>query len=188
MVLSEHKNLKLEIRSLPEKEKDKLLLRLIARDKVLTEHLHFKLLENEQDLIERHSRLRLTIEKGVGELLNNNRLSSKETLARMRGLIGNINHHFKVTKDIGSDIELRINLLKLIPVAFDGGVFSPQHKFNEKLYVYFAKSLQAVVNKYKKLHEDLQYDFRGLLEEVLTKIYANKTSAAAEELGLPKKL
>ena len=41
MKLSEHKDLKKEILALPVKEKDKLLLRLVAKDKVLTEHLHF---------------------------------------------------------------------------------------------------------------------------------------------------
>ena len=46
MKLSEHKELKKEILALPVKEKDKLLLRLVAKDKVLTEHLHFLLLED----------------------------------------------------------------------------------------------------------------------------------------------
>jgi len=188
MLLSEHKNLKLEIRSLPEKEKDKLLLRLIAKDKVLTEHLHFKLLEDEQDLMERHAKLVLVIEKSISDLSSNKKISSKETLTRMRGLIGSINHHFKVTKDVNSDVELRIHLLKLMPISYNEGLFSPLHKFNEKLYVYFAKSLQAVVSKYYKLHEDLQYDLKEALNEILTKTYANKTAVVAQELGLPKEL
>ena len=53
MRLSEHKDLKIEILALPTKEKDKLLLRLVAKDKVLTEHLHFLLLEDEDNLRER---------------------------------------------------------------------------------------------------------------------------------------
>lgn len=43
MKLSEHKDLKTAITELPVKEKDKLLLRLVAKDKVLTEHLHYKI-------------------------------------------------------------------------------------------------------------------------------------------------
>ncbi len=68
MLLSEHKDLKMEIRSLPEKEKDKLLLRLIAKDKVLTEHLHFKLLEDESDLGARHDKLHEEINEVVSEI------------------------------------------------------------------------------------------------------------------------
>ncbi|HKG05124.1 MAG TPA: hypothetical protein VKB19_01630 [Pedobacter sp.] len=188
MLLSGHKDLKLEIRSLPEKEKDKLLLRLIAKDKVLTEHLHFKLLEDEHDLLERCSKLTLLIEESVTELLNSKKLNSKETLSRMRTLMGSINHHFKVTKDVYSDLELRIYLLKLTPILFSEGIFSPLYKFNEKLYFYFVKSLQAVLNKYYKLHSDLQYDLKESLNEILNKVYSNKTAAVAEELGLLKEL
>lgn len=188
MLLSEHKDLKLAIRSLPEKEKDKLLLRLIAKDKVLTEHLHFKLLEDEQDLADRHETLTALIDNGVNELLNSRKLTSKDTLAKMRGFLGQINHHFKVTKDISSDVELRIHLLALIPLAFNESLFSPLYKFNEKLMVYYVKSTQSVLNKYYKMHEDLQFDLREQLNDILKKIYTNKSEAVARELGLPKEL
>lgn len=188
MLLSEHKDLKLEIRSLPEKEKDKLLLRLIAKDKVLTEHLHFKLLENEQDLISRYEKLVSVIDKDINALLNQRKLTSKDTLTKMRGLMGQINHHFKVTKDANSDVELRIHLLNLVPIAFSESIFSPLHKTNEKLSVYFVKSTQSVLNKYYKMHEDFQFDLKESLNEILNKIYTNRTEAVAWELGLPKKL
>jgi hypothetical protein len=188
MLLSEHKDLKVAIRSLPEKEKDKLLLRLIAKDKVLTEHLHFKLLEDEQDLADRHETLTALIDNGVSELLNSRKLTSKDTLAKTRGFLGQINHHFKVTKDISSDVELRIHLLALIPLAFNESLFSPLYKFNEKLMVYYVKSTQSVLNKYYKMHEDLQFDLREQLNDILKKIYTNKSEAVARELGLPKEL
>jgi len=188
MLLSEHKDLKLEIKSLPEKEKDKLLLRLIAKDKVLTEHLHFKLLEDEHDLVERHEKLLTTIDETVRELLSNKRLTSKDTILKMRKLNGSITHHFKVTKDVTTEMELRVHLLKYIPIDFNDGVFSPLHKFNEKLSVYFVKSTVSVLNKFSKLHEDLQFDLRDSLNAVLAKIYQNKASLVAEELGLPKEL
>lgn len=188
MLLSEHKDLKLEIKSLPEKEKDKLLLRLIAKDKVLTEHLHFKLLEDEHDLVGRYEKLLAAIDETVEELLSNKKLTSKDTLLKMRKLNGSITHHFKVTKDVTTEMELRVHLLNHIPIDFNEGVFSPLHKFNEKLSVYFVKSTVSVLNKYSKLHEDLQFDLRDSLNAVLIKIYQNKTSLVAQELGLPKEL
>ena len=88
MLLKEHKDLKQAIVNLPPKEKDKLLLRLIAKDKVLTEHLHFKLLENEQDLNARHLALKSTIDEAIEQLNLEKRLSSKDTLAVFRKLTG----------------------------------------------------------------------------------------------------
>lgn len=188
MLLSEHKALKLEIKSLPEKEKDKLLLRLIAKDKVLTEHLHFKLLEDEQDLVRRQEELQQLITYGISELLSTRKPNSKEALLRMRKLNGSINHHFKVTKDLNSEIELRIQLLNLVPVDFDESVYSSLYKFNEKLTVYFVKSTVSVLNKYYKMHEDLQFDLKDQLNKLLEKIYSYKTAAIAKTLGIPEQL
>ena len=186
MLLTAHPNLKLEIRSLPEKEKDKLLLRLIAKDKVLTEHLHFKLLENEEDLAGRSANLLATIDEGIAALLSSKKLNSKDVLTQIRSLTGKINHHFKVTKDINSDIELRIYLLRHVPVAFNEEVFSSLHKYNEKLNIYFVKSVVAVLKKYDKTHEDIQFDLKESINEVLIKTHNNKTRTIAKELGLPK--
>lgn len=188
MLLSEHKELKLEIKSLPEKEKDKLLLRLIAKDKVLTEHLHFKLLEDEHDLVRRQQELLHSIDGGITDLMTAKKLNSKETLLRMRKLNGSINHHFKVTKDLNSEMELRIHLLNQVPIEFDESVFSSLYKFNEKLVVYFVKTTVSVLNKYDKMHEDLQFDLKASLNILLDKIYSNKTAAIAKTLGLPKEL
>lgn len=188
MLLSEHKHLKEEIKSLPEKEKDKLLLRLIAKDKILTEHLHFKLLEDEGDLAERHQKLHTVIDESMDDLKSARKLTSKEAMLKMRKLNGSISHHFKVTKDVLTEVELRIYLLNEMPITFTEGIFSPMHKFNEKLNVYFVKSAISVLNKYLKLHEDIQFDLRDSFNKVLIKIYNNKTAAAAEELGLIKEL
>lgn len=188
MLLSEHKDLKQEIKSLPEKEKDKLLLRLIAKDKVLTEHLHFKLLENEQDLVERQEKLQTAIDEGIAELQKGRKPNSKDTLLRMRKLNGSINHHFKVTKDVGTELELRIHLLNHIPIEFNESIFSALYKFNEKLNVYFVKTSVSMLNKYNKVHEDLQFDLKASVNELLNKIYNNKTAAIAKGLGLPDEL
>lgn len=188
MLLSEHKALKLEIKSLPEKEKDKLLLRLIAKDKVLTEHLHFKLLENEQDLILRQEQLLNNIDKEIADLTASRKLNSKETLVKLRKLNGSINHHFKVTKDLNSEVELRIHLLNHIPIGFDESVFSSLYKFNEKLTVYFVKTTVSLLNKYNKMHEDLQFDLKASLNILLNKVYSNKTAVIAKTLDLPEEL
>ena len=188
MLLSEHRDLKLEIKSLPEKEKDKLLLRLIAKDKVLTEHLHFKLMENEDDLVDRHKALLSVIDENIADLHSGKKMLSKDVLLRMRRLNGNITHHFKVTKDITTEIELRIHLLTHIPITFSESIFSPAHRFNEKLFIYVVKSAISLLNKYSKLHDDLQFDLRDAINVILNKIHNHKTATIAMELGLPKEL
>ena len=188
MRLSEQPALKLEIKSLPEKEKDKLLLRLIAKDKVLTEHLHFKLLEDEEDLVKRQEQLMQLIDEGIAELRLAGKANAKDTLLRMRKLNGRINHHFKVTHDLNSEMELRIHLLLQIPVEFNENIFSSLYKFNEKLNVYFVKTTASLLNKYYKMHEDLQFDLKESVNVLLDKIYAHKTAAAAKTLNLPEYL
>ncbi|MBG6237044.1 hypothetical protein IWX76_003650 [Pedobacter sp. CAN_A7] len=188
MLLKEHKDLKQAIVDIPPKEKDKLLLRLIAKDKVLTEHLHFKLLENEQDLNARHLALKSEID-GAMELLNmDKRLSSKDTLTVFRKLNGQINHHYKVTKAVNSEVELRIYLLHQIPLVFNENVFSSLYKYQDKLSTYYLRTTLSMMNKYKKLHEDWQFDLSGDVDNLLNRIYTSKLAHAAAELGLPKEL
>ncbi|WP_432711099.1 hypothetical protein [Pedobacter sp.] len=188
MLLKEHKDLKQAIVNLPPKEKDKLLLRLIAKDKVLTEHLHFKLLENEQDLNARHLALKSTIDEAIEQLNLEKRLSSKDTLAVFRKLNGLINHHYKVTKAVNSEVELRIYLLCQVPLVFNENVFSTLYKFQEKLSTYYLRTTVSVMNKYKKLHEDWQFDLKEQVDQLLNKIYTSKLAHAASELGLPNEL
>ncbi len=188
MRLAEHKDLKAEIKSLPDREKDKLLLRLIAKDKVLTEHLHFMLLENEEDLVIRFENVKAVIDAGLLELQANKKYNAKDTLLKMRKLTSSINHHFKVTKDLMTELELRIHLLKSIPIAFKDGIFSPIYRFNEKLYIYFVKSVISLIAKFYKLHEDVQFDMRDSINSILIKIYTEKTSTIAQELAVPKEI
>lgn len=188
MRLAEHKDLKIEIKSLPEKEKDKLLLRLIAKDKVLTEHLHFMLLENEEDLANRYQDLSQAISNVLMELNKTGKASSKDVLLKIRRLSGSISHHQKVTKDVMTEIELRILLLKGVPIDYKDGVFSPMYKSNEKLFIYYIKAVLSLLNKFKKLHEDIQFDMKEQIDNILKRIYAHKTAGIANELGLPKEL
>ncbi|MET3114274.1 hypothetical protein AAKU52_002008 [Pedobacter sp. CG_S7] len=188
MILREHKDLKNAIIEIPPKEKDKLFLRLIAKDKVLTEHLHFKLLEDEQDLAARHLLLKNEIDEAIALLKLDKKLSSKDTLAAFRKLNGQINHHYKVTKAVNSEVELRIYLLNSVPLVFNENVFSFLYKYQEKLTTYFLRTTLSVFNKYKKLHEDWQFDLQENLNALLNKVNHSKLAHAAQDMGLPKEL
>lgn len=188
MLLTAHKDLKAAITALPVKEKDKLLLRLIGKDKVLTEHLHFKLLEDESDLEQRSLNLHEEIDDAVARLRAVSKSNSKDVLSVMRALNGKINLHQKVTKDLNSEMELRLHLLKDMPIVIAAGTYGTLYLHNEKLQTYFVKTTLSVYKKYLKMHEDLQFDLSGSVEEVLNKVYAGSMAHAGKQLGLPEEL
>lgn len=183
MKLSEHKELKTEILALPQKDKDKLLLRLVARDKVLTEHLHFLLLESEEDLKERVKAIKkeiIQIEEKVE--------TAKDVLVKLRKLIALINHFFKVTKADFEEVELRIFLLNHTPTTFKPRFFSSFKNYEQLFAVFYVKSILATLKKFEKLHEDLQFDLHEDLNKLLSKTFNKSMAPIALELGLPKQL
>lgn len=188
MVLGEHKDLKYAITGLPVKEKDKLLLRLIAKDKILTEHLHFKLLEDASDLEARRMALSELIEAQIDELTSTYRYNVKDTLMVLRTLNGRINHHYKVTKDLNSEIELRMQLLNEIPLTLTPSVHATLSKYNDRMVLYFLRTTLSVYKKFLKLHEDLQFDLQDALNKLLKKAYTPRFEETAEALGLPESL
>ncbi len=183
MRLSEHKELKAEILALPPKEKDKLLLRLVAKDKVLTEHLHFLLLEDEEGLKTRVIALKEEI-----EYMARNLTSAKEVLVNLRKSIKLINHFLKVTKANFEDVELRIFLLNHTEIEFKSRIFSSLKNYELLFSVFFVKSIRATLNKFEKLHEDLQFDLHEDLNKLLSKAYHKSMATIALDLGLPKQL
>ncbi|MFF5384230.1 hypothetical protein [Pedobacter suwonensis] len=184
MKLSEHKDLKTAIAALPVKEKDKLLLRLVAKDKVLTEHLHYKLLEDETDLEDRKERIKAEVEEQITEL---KKLNAKEALVKVRKMVTAVNHFYKVTKDPVGEVELKLFILNTIPLDYKKSIFG-YRDFMMLFSVYYIKTVAVTINKFKKLHEDLQFDFAENLNQLLDKIYSSKLAGAAEASNLPKEI
>lgn len=188
MKLSEHKDLKKEILALPAKEKDKLLLRLVAKDKVLTEHLHFLLLEDESNLRDRVAFIKNEIDETLDELNATPKTSAKDSLLILRKLTKQINHFYKVTKADVEELELKLMLFKMSPMAFRYKVYSLTKNHEQLLANYVVKSLQVLLRKFEKLHEDLQFDLKDEMNQVLAKIYDSYISKTAINLGLPKQV
>ncbi|RZL20303.1 MAG: hypothetical protein EOO96_25235, partial [Pedobacter sp.] len=154
MKLSEHKNLKSAITDLPVKEKDRLLLRLIAKDKVLTEHLHYKLLESEIDLEDRKEKIKADVSEQIPEL---KKLNAKEALVKVRKMITSVNHFYKVTKDPIGEVELKIFILNNVPFDYRRSILG-YRDYMILFSSFYIKTVAVTINKYRKLHEDLQFD------------------------------
>ena len=155
--------LKQAILDLTEKEKNQLLIRLINKDQVLIEQMHFKLLEDEFDLIKRFEDLKSEIESTLNDnyktILNARfNYGSKLYLRLVRNLSGKINHFVKVTKSTSYEIELRTFLLIESSKIFKK-IQNEDSVFGSKVRTYQVTRIKAIVKLLEKLHEDLKYDF-----------------------------
>src|SRR5690606_19015249 len=102
------------ILDLPIKEKEKLLIRLIRKDKTLINQLHFQLLEDESDLHKRRETALSNIDAAINhiETVKHNRYyNPRKLLLDLRMISGYVNSHFLITKDKSGEIELRLHIL-----------------------------------------------------------------------------
>ncbi len=172
MSLHKQPELKEAVLNLPQKEKDKLLVRLVGKDKMLMKQLHFQLLEDQMDLEDRIEKLKTNLR----ELFADGRHSIKnlpmysyykELHSLLRQASGVINEHEKVTKDKFSEVECRIYILneafKRFPRLFDKSAVHTALKLRE----YTKARLRITYTKFEKLHEDLQFDLQGPMQGVV---------------------
>ncbi|HEY4539517.1 MAG TPA: hypothetical protein VIG94_05875 [Faecalibacter sp.] len=156
-------NLKQEILDLPEKEKNQLLIRLINKDQVLIEQLHFRLLENEWDLIQRFEALKEeileTLNSEFKKIINAPYTSKGKAYLRLiRGLSSKITHFAKVTKSTSYELELRTLLLIHSSKIFKS-VQNEDSVFGYKSRAYQVTKIKSILKLLEKMHEDLRYDF-----------------------------
>lgn len=155
--------LKQAVLDLTEKEKNQLLIRLINKDQVLIEQLHFRLLEDEMDLIKRYEDLKDEIESTLNDhlkpILNAKfNYGSKLYVRLIRNLSGKINHFVKVTKSTSYEIELRTFLLIQSSKLYKS-IQNEDSVFGFKARIYQVSRIKAIAKLLDKLHEDLKYDF-----------------------------
>lgn len=192
MSLNKDPDLKNAILDLPQREKDKLLVRLVGKDPLLMEQLHFQLLEDEWDLEKRVEALETQLNRLFDTDLSSRKLSVKhasyllmQTLKYGSGLV---NHHFSVTKDKMGDVKLRSILLRKSFTHFPHLFQYQDFRQNEKLLAYQTGRIKYVIGKYDKLHEDLQFEFRDELNEILSFAQQSDLKEYINALGLPKEL
>ena len=165
MSLHQDIELKKAVLDLAQKEKDKLLVRLISKDKMLMKQLHFQLLEDEFDLEERIEKLRKQLHQlfdmGTSQIANLPQHSNFIALSKLvKQASGLVNEHEKVTKDKTSEAEFRFYILKRVIHDFDRLFDSSYQSAAHKLHKYITGRIKHAVGKYDKLHEDFQFDYR----------------------------
>lgn len=190
MLIDQIPGLKKAVIGLPQAEKDKLLLKLISKDLVLVSQLEYKLLEDEVDLDNRSEQIKKEIDKKItwsnNYLAQRNHYTPGYFMMDVRDMSGLVNEHFLVTKHKISEVELRIYILESI-IKCDSSIFFLKHtKYSQKLLAYFAGRVKNLLEKYVKLHEDLQFDFRDRINIILDYAYKTGIKEEMEMLQLAK--
>lgn len=174
------------IRHMSVDRKDKLLLRLAAKDKILIAQLEFELIEGKATVEERVAALKLSIKKTLEEARNYH-FTPGILMMNLRSLNARITEHVKITKDKLGEVTLTLYLLA---EAFR--LFSPalQHTFwhnPANFSEYVVRRLQLILKKTEKLHEDYYIEFKDELQNLLDFIYSyNPTARLAKEAQIPR--
>jgi hypothetical protein len=175
------KELEQAILSLPPKEKDKLLLKLITKNELLQQQLQFQLLEDESDLKHKREEIKVSI-------LRVSKLSHQTPgwmMMDMRDLNGRITNHVKVTKDKYGEVELTLYLLN----TFFDNQLPLLEKYNsksDKISQYIAKRTEFLLAKLPKLHEDYYVEFDRDINRLIKSVHANCTAYYARAMKLPE--
>lgn len=155
---------------LPDKEKDKLILRLLRKDLDLANKLFFKLVETRSvDSI--RAELKSSLETSLNRMIQNY-YSPGYLLMDMRYVSGDINEHVKITGDKYGEISLNLFMLNKVLGKLGKKVTYEIPAKYYKLVIYIIARVFKLMMLVKKLHEDLHIEFRDDFE-LLGKHIAN---------------
>lgn len=157
------KEFKEAISSLPATEKDKLILRLLRHDMVLTNRLYFELVDT-QTVDER----RANIEKRVKERavqMSEHFYSVGYLMMDMRYLSGEITDHVKTTKDKFGESSLNLLMLNEVLRHNNTNITMATLGKSYKMCLYVIARAFKILISIRSLHEDYHIDFEsGLMK------------------------
>ncbi len=176
-------SLKKAIVNMPIKEKEKLLLRLIAKDSLLVQRLHYELVEEGTTLLDRREELRTKIER-----MSIHRQDTPGWLMMdLRALSGDITHHVKITKDKIAALELNLFMLKIYMQKHED-LLRTYSSRSDTCALYLAKKAQTILNALDKLDEDYRFDYLEDINTMLKLLHHLCPKMYARQLGIPTEL
>ncbi|OFZ67220.1 MAG: hypothetical protein A3D92_08470 [Bacteroidetes bacterium RIFCSPHIGHO2_02_FULL_44_7] len=152
------KEFKEAISNLPDKEKDKLILRLLRHDPALVNRLHFELLSG-QSKEERRTEMESIIVKRAAQM-SEDFYSIGYLMMDVRYLSGEITEHVKTTRDAFGEISLNLLMLnEVLSLNLERlALLTPGQSRKFSIYV-IARSYKLLV-RIRSLHEDYLVDFK----------------------------
>ena len=173
--------LKKAIIQMPVKEKDKLLLRLISKDNVLSGRLHFELIEDSATIPERREEI-------INRIVRTSKFNQNTPgwiLMDMRNLSGDISYHVKVTKDKMGAIELNLFLLNTFLASYPD-ILKTYSSKADTCALYIAKKALTIINGLNKLDEDYKVDYVKDANTMLKHVFSLCSKMYARQLGVPE--
>ncbi|MEY8761185.1 deoxyuridine 5'-triphosphate nucleotidohydrolase [Chryseobacterium tongliaoense] len=151
-------------------EKDRLIFRLLKKDKLLSKKLYFELIDPE-NVDQKRTQMEEQIEEKV-DLASKYISNSKYFLVLIRKVSAEITEHIKITTDKFGEISLHLLLANKI---LDNSKLNHQ-RFDEvyKLYMYLINKILRALVLVKKLDEDYWIEIDELLEDLKNKIEGNR--------------
>ncbi|WP_396199118.1 hypothetical protein [Flavobacterium sp.] len=160
------------LQELSEKEKDKLILRLLRRDMDLAEKLYFELVDTDS-IEDKRKIMEINISKQIQRFSEN--FHSLDYIAiEMRNISGKISHHVKITKDKFGEISLNLQMLNEV---IEQNAFSLTHskpQKSTKFYNYVIVRTFKILLLIQALHEDFLLDFKEDLNRLGVNISREK--------------
>ena len=167
------KEFKEAISNFTSQEKDKLIIRLLKKDRILSHRLYFELIDPETADDKRNQLEKLVIQEIAAVAKKYGR--TKYFLPGIRRISAKITEHVKITTDKFGEVSLTLLLvsetLKQLPKSSD----------HYKLYIYLLNKIFRSLVLTKKLDPDYFLDLRESYETVHQEILKNKS---LEELTL----
>lgn len=152
-------DLKKAISNLPNKEKEKLLFRLLRRDTLLIKKLDFELVSTDTAQM-RRAVMETTIEKMINATTKNGIL-----LTDLRTISSMITEHIKVTGDKYGEVSLNILMINELLNKKIKHLANEYYYFDAcKLLSYLITRIFKILVIIKSLHEDYATDFEDGLK------------------------
>jgi hypothetical protein len=151
-------------------EKDKLIFRLLKKDKILSKKLYFELIDTETTDQKRDAMEEYIKEKV--ESISKHISNQKYFVVLIRKISAEITEHVKVTTDKFGDVTLNLFLINQILESNDK---LSRLRFNDiyKLYLYIINKVVKALSLTIKLDEDYWLEIDKYLSELHDKITSN---------------
>lgn len=157
------KEFKLALSEFSPAEKDKLIFRLLKKDKLLSKKLYFELIDEETTDDKRNSMEEIISERvsEISKYVGN----QKYFLVLIRKLSAEITEHVKITTDKFGDVYLNLFLVNKI---LEHNEKLGRQRFDAvyKLYIYLINKIIKALIQIKKLDEDYWMEFDELLSDI----------------------
>lgn len=173
-------SLKKAIVNMPTKEKEKLLLRLVAKDTLLVDRLYYELVEEGTTLLERREELRSKIER----MSTYRQDTPGYLLMNLRSLSGDITYHVKITKDKIAALELNLLMIKAF-MQNNEEMLRNYSSRSDTCAIYLAKKALTILKSLDKLNEDYRFDYLEDINAMLKLLHHLCSRMYARQLGIP---